>query len=229
MKYLNTYKIFESVSDNQFFKSKKDIKNWLGDMNIDKYTINDDLSVDTHGEELNISFRSLEYIPVQFNIVKGPFWCSSNKLKSLKGSPKYLIQSKFRTAFYCNNNNLTSMEYCSPEIDYQFNCMNNNIFDLKGLPKILYSSSGEYIMDNNPIDRLLDRIQNIIGDYYFERKKREFIYHLNDFDVIKKNNIFLDKLGEVMDLMGFPFDFKEANKISDNFLGFTKLGYNIIE
>ena len=100
---------------------------------------------------------------------------------------------------------------------------------MKGFPNVKEFDIGE-----NPVNRLIDRIQILISDRKFELKKREFIYHLNDFDVIKKNNIFLDKLEEVIDLMGFNFDFKESDKISTNLLGFSnvwfeKLGYKIIE
>lgn len=224
MKYLSNYLKFDESIDNQFFKTKDEIVEWLNKIHIRNYTINDDLTVDTHDDEVNITHMKLDCIPVQFNIVKGMFYCNNNNLKSLKGSPRYLIPSKYRTAFYCYENKLTSLEYCTADIEYELGCSNNNIFDLKGFPNVK-----EFAIDQNPINRLLDRIQDIIGDYYFERKKREFIYHLNDFDVIKKNNIFLDKLEDVIDLMGFHFDFKGGNKISENFLGFTKLGYNIIE
>lgn len=225
MIYLKSYKLFESViTDDQFFKTKDEISDWLSKMHIKKYTINNDLTVDTHEDEVNITHMQLDCIPVQFNIVKGIFYCNDNNLTSLKGSPKYLIPSRYIPSFYCYKNKLTSTEYCTPNIDSDFYCSNNNIFNLKGFP----SARGIDITEN-PISRLIGRVQTLISDRKFELRSIEFIHHLNDFDVIKKNNIFLDKLEEVIDLMGFHFDFKEANKISDNFLGFTKLGYNIIE
>ena len=224
MKYLSNYLKFDESIDNQFFKTKDEIVEWLNKIHIRNYTINDDLTVDTHDDEVNITHMKLDCIPVQFNIVKGIFYCNNNNLKSLKGSPRYLIPSKYRTAFYCYENKLTSLEYCTADIEYELVCSNNNIINLKGFPNVKEFDIGE-----NPVNRLIDRIQILISDRKFELKKREFIYHLNDFDVIKKNNIFLDKLEDVIDLMGFHFDFKGGNKISENFLGFTKLGYNIIE
>ena len=88
MKYLNTYKLFESVSDSQFFKTYEETKNWLDDMDIENYTINDDLTIDVDGDgDVNLNNKKLEKIPVKFKSIGGYFDCYNNKLTSLKGSP----------------------------------------------------------------------------------------------------------------------------------------------
>ena len=126
MKYLNTYKLFES-RDNQFLTSKKDIKNWLDDMDIDNYTINDDLTIDVDGD-VDLNNKKLEKIPVKFKSVGGYFNCGYNQLTSLKGSPESVGGS-----FYCNNNKLTSLEGCPESVGGHFNCNSNPIEEVYNL------------------------------------------------------------------------------------------------
>ena len=49
MKYIKDYKIFGSISDDQFFKTKKEVENWLikvAGTNYGYFKINKNLSVD---------------------------------------------------------------------------------------------------------------------------------------------------------------------------------------
>jgi len=78
---------------------------------------------------INISGLNLSIIPIQFNIVKGDFDCSYNKLKSLKGCPK-----KVGGGFYCEYNKLTSLKGC-PEIEKSFDCSNNQLISLEECPE----------------------------------------------------------------------------------------------
>ena len=73
MKYIKGYKIFESNND-QFFKTKEEIEDWLKKMNIKQYTINRNLTVDVY-DNVNISQKELKYIPIQFRIVTNDFYC----------------------------------------------------------------------------------------------------------------------------------------------------------
>ena len=67
------------------FKTKKQIKQWLDEMGVKDYTINKNLIVDVEGD-VNLSYKNLKELPVQFGKVKGNFFCSNNQLKSLKGA-----------------------------------------------------------------------------------------------------------------------------------------------
>ena len=99
------------------YKTKKSIEKWLSKMDIKNYSLRDNL-VDVEGD-VDLYGRNLEVIPVQFGIVKGYFWCSSNNLKSLEGCPK--------------------------TVGGNFNCFRNNLESLKYLPDI----KGELICDDN--------------------------------------------------------------------------------
>lgn len=67
--------------------SKIEIKNWLDNIGIKNYHINDDLTVDVNGN-VNLNDKNLNKIPIQFGIVKGCFFSVNNTLDSLKGLPK---------------------------------------------------------------------------------------------------------------------------------------------
>jgi len=71
---------------------------------------------------INISELSLSVIPIQFNIVKGNFYCYNNQLISLEGCPK-----KVEKDFYCLYNNLISLKGCPKEIKRHFYCFHNNL------------------------------------------------------------------------------------------------------
>lgn len=73
-------------------------KEWLDEMGIKNYTINDDGTVDVDGN-VSLNDKSLTSIPVQFGQVTGSFYCSHNRLTSLEGAPKEIGGS-----FTCRNN-----------------------------------------------------------------------------------------------------------------------------
>lgn len=72
---------------NNMLKNKDDIKEWLDKYGIEKYTIKENMTVDVHGE-VNLSNKELTSIVVQFDYVKGNFYCYNNELISLEGCPK---------------------------------------------------------------------------------------------------------------------------------------------
>ena len=87
------------------FKTRESIGKWLKKMRIQNYTILENLSVNVDGCVYLDNF-SLKKIPIQFNIIKEDFWCDNNQLESLEGVPREVGGS-----FYCYNNQLKSLDY----------------------------------------------------------------------------------------------------------------------
>ena len=85
-------------------KTKDEIIQWLDKYKIEKYTVNDDLTVDVDGS-VWVSNKFISIIPIKFNLVTGYFLCSMNKAKNLEFCPKYVGDS-----FYCQNNPLKSIK-----------------------------------------------------------------------------------------------------------------------
>ena len=110
-------------------KSKKEIQEWLSEMGVKNYTINSDLTVDVDSD-VNLLSLKLSYLPVQFGVVSGYFYCDYNQLTSLKGCPK-----EVGGHFSCGYNELTSLAGCPKEVGGYFSCEYNELTSLEGCPK----------------------------------------------------------------------------------------------
>lgn len=111
-----------------------------------QYTINDDLTVDVHGN-VDIANLNLREIPIKFGKVKGDFNCRNNNLTSLANSPN-IVMGRFN----CNHNKeLSSLKGGPIFVMTDFNCSYCNLIDLKYLPKIIYN---DLIAYNNKISSL---------------------------------------------------------------------------
>ena len=195
--------IKESV-DSYFFQTYEETKDWLDKMEIIKYTINVDLSVDVNNH-VKIDYKQLHKIPVNFNKIYGDFSCYHNYLTSLKGCPK-IVNGKFSCSnnyltslkgcpstvdksFYCNNNELKTLEYCPSTITGSFYCTDNNLTSLKGCPEIIDGSfacrNNPYLEDINDLDSkiLIDNMEDI-------RVKQEVWDKYFDYWIDKDINIF---------------------------------------
>jgi hypothetical protein len=62
--------------------------------------------------------------------IDGGFYCSYNKLTTLKNCPKNITGN-----FYCDYNQLTSLEGCPKTINNNFSCNNNQLTSLEGCPE----------------------------------------------------------------------------------------------
>ena len=85
-------------------KTKESIESWLKEMNIQNYVILENLSINVD-DPVDLSNLNLKKIPIQFNIVRGSFYCHDNKLKSLEEVPQ-----EVEGIFSCFYNQLKSLE-----------------------------------------------------------------------------------------------------------------------
>lgn len=138
------------------FKEYNQVKKWLDDMGISKYTINEDLTVDVDGNVF-INHKHLKYIPIQFGEVNGLFDCSYNELESLKGSPIF-IYGEYR----CNNNDLKSLEFAPKSIYGCFHCNGNSLTSLVGGPTYV---NGDYYCYYNDLTSLEGMPNEVYGSF----------------------------------------------------------------
>ncbi len=87
--------------------TKAEWKKWL-DTELEDYTINPDGSIDVVGD-VDLYKKGLKRLPFKFGNVTGNFYCNSNNLKTLEGAPS--------------------------TVDGLFDCTENDLDSLKGLPK----------------------------------------------------------------------------------------------
>jgi hypothetical protein len=148
MKYI---KLFET------YKTIDEIKDWLDKYGIKNYTINDDLTVDVDGD-VDLSYKELTKIKVQFRNVGGYFYCIDNQLTSLEGAP-----SSVGTGFDCSNNQLISLEGCPSSVGGNFYCYNNQLTSLEGCPS---SVGGHFYCSNNQLTSL-EGCPSSVGGYFY--------------------------------------------------------------
>lgn len=110
------------------FTTKEEITQWLKSIDVDKFRINEDLSVDVKGL-VNLENQNLTAIPVQFNDVEGSFYCNNNQLTSLLGVPNSVSGS-----FICDNNLLNNYEHVPRYVGESFYCSGKiDITELKNM------------------------------------------------------------------------------------------------
>lgn len=97
----------------------EDIKKVCEYYDIIDYNINSDGSIDVF-ETVDLSFRGLCELPLNFRSVNGNFNCMSNKLTSLRGCPKSV-----NGYFSCSSNELTSLEFAPKKVSGDFYCYSN--------------------------------------------------------------------------------------------------------
>jgi hypothetical protein len=116
-----------------------EVREWLHSMDIYDYDICDGV-VHVVGN-VDLSYRGLTRIPVQFGYVSGDFYCGYNLLESLAGCP-----NEVGIEFYCVHNRLESLKGGPKEVGEDFDCRYNKLESLEGCPSEVGGSF--YCMDN---------------------------------------------------------------------------------
>ncbi len=109
--------------------SDQEIHRICREYHITGYDINPDGSISVDGN-VGVTRRFLKKIPLVFKEVSGYFYCNHNQLTSLEGCPE-----KVGGDFLCYRNNLTNLEGCPEKVDGDFYCSYNQLTSLKGCPE----------------------------------------------------------------------------------------------
>jgi hypothetical protein len=218
MKHIKPYKIFESASPN-FPTTKEEVIEVCEKYKIEKYSINDDLSIDVDGD-VYLDSQSLEYLPLKFNYVSGNFNCFVNKLKTLEGSPQTVsrhfdcsdndletLKGSPQTVggyFDCANNKLVSLKGCPQTVGGHFNCYENELKDLEYIPEV----SGNVYIKKNPVYLLL---------YTFIKNADSFmIEDFNDYEIVRnRDTVMLDRLKTFIE--GFDLEMPNLEEIKKHY------------
>jgi len=132
------------------WKTKEEVSGWLNEMEINNYTINENLKVDVAGD-VNLDSRELTEIPVQFGKVSGNFSCHINELTSLKGSPEFVGGD-----FGCCLNQLTSLQGCPEFVGGEhFDYAGNNKFKNELPNKMNFEQIKKY----NESEKLAEKLE----------------------------------------------------------------------
>lgn len=173
---------------------------YLRNYQIVKGIVNVEGSVVLDSRSLHGS-KKIQTIPVKFGIIEGSFFCDRNALISLNGSPKEVGQT-----FDCHENSLTTLTGCPEIIGSDFHCGENFLTSLVDGPK---SVNGFYSFSNNQIYELTGFCENFDDSVFYHNTPVEEVLNLfgktgdnlgrvidllNEWDVIRQNEIVLDRL-----------------------------------
>ena len=171
----------------KLFESFEDIEQICKKYRIKNYTINQDGSIDVDGN-VWLYEKKLTELPLKFNKVNNDFYCDYNELESLEGSPK-----EVNGHFYCRNNKLISLKYAPKIIRGGFYCRCNNIKTFEYFPSFIRDN---FWCGDNPI-------------YYVWKLFKDWtkIELLNDFDIFRDEDtdepkIFIDRLNDFLEMIG---------------------------
>ncbi len=97
---------------------------------------------------------------VRFGKVEGGFYCENNQLTTLEGAPQEVGGS-----FDCENSQLTSLEGAPQKVEGYFSCSNNRLTTLEGAPQKV---EGDFYCDNNQLTTLEGAPPKVEGDFSCE-------------------------------------------------------------
>ena len=99
----------------------------------------------------------LTKLPINFTEVGGNFWCDNNELTSLEGCPKEVGKD-----FYCSHNELTSLAGAPEEVGGIFTCSYNQLTSLEGAPRKV---GGNFYCYYNKLESTKDKPEFIGGRF----------------------------------------------------------------
>lgn len=192
-----------------FLTDRQKIINWLDNMGVDGYEIDDNLVVNVLGD-VNLKKKNLDYLPVQFGTVTGSFYINKNNLTTLKGSP-YVVEGnldcsennlvnlhhfpqKLGKSCFCNNNKLTTLEGCIDSINGKFYCGNNELPSLEHGPQTV---TDNYQCFKNKLEDMTGVASVIGGTLYCSNnplKTLEGIRQVNQHLSCPKTELNLDTI-----------------------------------
>lgn len=184
-------------------KTKLEITHWLNQMEINNFTINEDLTIDVDSD-VYLYNKKLTNLPVQFRNINGLFTCANNKLQNLKGSPENVLGY-----FDCSNNNLSTLKNSPIKVHGDFIAGNNPLVNIEGISQYI---DGNMILE----DTLLRNLAlNFLPKYVkekciFSHRRDEKIYL---FENLYKH-ILIIKLSDMKSILEKIVLEKEIKKIS---------------
>jgi hypothetical protein len=147
---------------NQLFENQQELSQeqieWLDRCAMGRWTLNPQTGlVDVEGIFNCYYQRLTDFKGVRFGVVTESFYCNNNDLTSLEGTPQQV-----GGGFYCNNNDLTSLGGAPQQVEGSFDCANNQLTSLMGAPQQV---EGTFDCANNQLTSLMGAPQAVDGNF----------------------------------------------------------------
>ena len=175
MKHLKNYKSYKIFENNQ---TDEEIHELCRKYNIENYTINEDKSIDVDGN-VDLYYKNLTKLPLNFRNVSGGFGCSLNNLETLEGAPETV-----GSYFSCGDNNLETLKGSPRRVGGDFECGGNkNLMSLEGITPTIH---GNLYCLNTPVYYFW---------YNFLNKDKSLIdSFVEEWDVIHEDTVIIEVL-----------------------------------
>jgi len=159
MKYLKTYQLFESKTG-----LTQEQEKFLNMYTEGTWTYNPATElVDVKGNFDCSKQKRKSLSGVRFGKVSGDFYCENNNLTSLEGAPQEVGGN-----LWCYGNNLTSLAGAPQKVGSEFDCSGNNLTSLVGAPQEV---GGAFWCKNNKLTSLEGAPQKVGGDFDCKNNK----------------------------------------------------------
>ena len=153
MKYLKTYQLFESKTG-----LTQEQEKFLNMYTEGTWTYNPATElVDVKGNFDCSKQKRKSLSGVRFGKVSGDFYCENNNLTSLEGAPQEVGGN-----LWCYGNNLTSLAGAPQKVGSEFDCSGNNLTSLVGAPQEV---GGAFWCKNNKLTSLEGAPQEVGGGF----------------------------------------------------------------
>ena len=154
MRHLQTYRLFESAQT--LTQDQKDF--------LDKYTKGGSWSlnpstglVDVDGDFYCSREGLNDLLGIRFGKAFWNFYCNGNNLTSLEGAPQTVGGD-----FYCSDNSLQTLEGAPQTVGGDFSCNKNNLTTIEGAPQIV---NGAFYCSGNMLTSLTGAPQTVGGEF----------------------------------------------------------------
>lgn len=144
LQWRNIVRKFESFHYDylrKFNESRTDIDSICKEYGIENYNIDSEGRVNVFTQDVDLSRKNLKKLPLKFGKVMGNFYCDSNQLETLEGAPVSVSLD-----FDCSSNKLSNLDGCPKYVGKGFFCSDNNLTSLENSPE---GSLVYYCLNNN--------------------------------------------------------------------------------
>lgn len=141
-----------------FLDNREAIQDWLSEVGITDYTIDEQLVVNVN-KSILVADKNIPYLPVQFGEIKGHFFFQNVGLKSLKGFP-HTVKGRVSVV----NNKLKSFRYSPDTITGDYAVNGNKFESFKNLRTKI---GGVFFCHDNPLKNIDDISFEVGGQIFF--------------------------------------------------------------
>lgn len=159
-----------------FLDNREAIQDWLSEVGITDYTIDEQLVVNVN-KSILVTDKKIPYLPVQFGEIKGNFFFQNVGLKSLKGFPHTV-----KGAVSVVNNKLKSFKYSPDTITGDYAVNGNKFESFKNLRTKIGSV---FFCQDNPLKNIDDINFEVKGQIFFTPPQSQ-----DNFQEYNVGNIF---------------------------------------